>query len=252
MNIVFTALTLISLVLMTFTSPSAALPTMIEGVRNAILLTLKLTAIYAVWLSVLKMMEATGLDKKLSHGLRPVIKRLFKGESEESYNYISVNLASNMLGMGGATTPAGINAMASMCKEESKASDNMLLLLVINATSIQIFPATVIALRAAANSSNAASVFLPTLIATTVATLIGVILCKLFSHKSSSEDKRVLSSASSCAATVATATPVTTIQPAVPVNPACGKTFRKPHRAAKRARAAENKKAVKTSKAVRT
>lgn len=252
MNIVFTALTLISLVLMTFTSPSAALPTMIEGVRNAILLTLKLTAIYAVWLSVLKMMEATGLDKKLSRGLRPVIKRLFKGESEESYNYISVNLASNMLGMGGATTPAGINAMASMCKEEDKASDNMLLLLVINATSIQIFPATVIALRAAANSSNAASVFLPTLIATTVATLIGVILCKLFSHKSSSEDKRVLSSASSCAATVATATPVTTIQPAVPVNPACGKTLHKPHRAAKKARAAENKKAVKTSKAVRT
>lgn len=252
MNIVFTALTLISLVLMTFTSPSAALPTMIEGVRNAILLTLKLTAIYAVWLSVLKMMEATGLDKKLSRGLRPVIKRLFKGESEESYNYISVNLASNMLGMGGATTPAGINAMASMCKEEGKASDNMLLLLVINATSIQIFPATVIALRAAANSSNAASVFLPTLIATTVATLIGVILCKLFSHKSSSEDKRVLYSASSCAATVATATPVTTIQPAVPVNPACGKTLHKPHRAAKKARAAENKKAVKTSKAVRT
>lgn len=252
MNIVFTALTLISLVLMTFTSPSAALPTMIEGVRNAILLTLKLTAIYAVWLSVLKMMEATGLDKKLSHGLRPVIKRLFKGESEESYNYISVNLASNMLGMGGATTPAGINAMASMCKEEGKASDNMLLLLVINATSIQIFPATVIALRAAANSSNAASVFLPTLIATTVATLIGVILCKLFSHKSSSEDKRVLSSASSCAATVATATLVTTIQPAVPVNPASGKTLRKPHHAAKRAKAAENKKAVKTSKAVRT
>lgn len=251
MNIVFTALTLISLVLMTFTSPSAALPTMIEGVRNAILLTLKLTAIYAVWLSVLKMMEATGLDKKLSHGLRPVIKRLFKGESEESYNYISVNLASNMLGMGGATTPAGINAMASMCKEEGKASDNMLLLLVINATSIQIFPATVIALRAAANSSNAASVFLPTLIATTVATLIGVILCKLFSHKSS-EDKRVLSSASSCTATVATATPVTIIQPAVPVNPTGGKTLRKPHRAAKKAKAAENKKAVKTSKAVRT
>lgn len=252
MNIVFTALTLISLVLMTFTSPSAALPTMIEGVRNAILLTLKLTAIYAVWLSVLKMMEATGLDKKLSRGLRPVIKRLFKGESEESYNYISVNLASNMLGMGGATTPAGINAMASMCKEEGKASDNMLLLLVINATSIQIFPATVIALRAAANSSNAASVFLPTLIATTVATLIGVILCKLFSHKSSTEDKRILSSASSCTATVATATPVTTIQPAVPVNPTCGKSLHKPHHAAKKAKAAENKKAVKASKAVRT
>ena len=50
-----------------------------------------------------------------------------------------------MLGMGGATTPAAINAMASMCREEGKATDNMLMLLVINATSIQIIPATAIA-----------------------------------------------------------------------------------------------------------
>lgn len=195
MNAAFTALTLVSLVLMTFTAPAAALPTMIEGVRNAILLTLKLTAIYAVWLSVLKMMQATGLDAKLSRGLRPVIRRLFKGESEESYNHISVNLASNMLGMGGATTPAGINAMASMCREEGKATDNMLLLLVINATSIQIVPATVIALRAAANSSDAASIFLPTLIATTCATLTGVILCKLFSMKNRDKSAKTATAA---------------------------------------------------------
>ena len=189
MNVAFTALTLISLVLMTVVSPADALPTMIEGVKNAILLILKLTAIYAVWMSVLKMMEATGLDVKLSRALRPVIKRMFKGESEESYNHISVNLASNMLGMGGATTPAGIKAMASMCREEGKATDNMLLLLVINATSIQIVPATVIALRAAANSANAASVFLPTLISTTCATLTGVVLCKLFSSAKAASPK---------------------------------------------------------------
>lgn len=181
MNIAFAALTLISLVLMTFTAPADALPTMISGVTNAIVLILKLTAIYAVWLSVLKMMESTGLDRKLSRALRPVIKRIFKGESEKSYDYISVNLASNMLGMGGATTPAAINAMASMCREEGKATDNMLMLLVINATSIQIVPATVIALRAAAGSSNAASIFLPTLISTSCATAIGMILAKVFS-----------------------------------------------------------------------
>ena len=179
MNIAFTALTLLSLVFMTFAAPTDALPTMITGVTNAIVLILKLTAIYAVWLSVLKMMEATGLDRKLSRALRPVIKRIFKGESEKSYDYISVDLASNMLGMGGATTPAAINAMASMCREEGKATDNMLMLLVINATSIQIVPATVIALRAAAGSANAASVFLPTLIATSCATGIGMILAKV-------------------------------------------------------------------------
>ena len=190
MNVAFAALTLLSLVMMTFAAPADMLPSMISGVSGAIVLILKLTAVYAVWLSVLKMAEATGLDRKLSRALRPVIRRLFKGESEKSYDYISVNLASNMLGMGGATTPAAINAMASMCREEGKATDNMLMLLVINATSIQIVPATVIALRAAAGSANAASVFLPTLIATSCATAAGMILARLCAAARSAAEKR--------------------------------------------------------------
>ena len=95
-----------------------------------------------------------------------------------------------MLGMGGATTPAAINAMASMCREEGKATDNMLMLLVINATSIQIVPATVIALRAAAGSANAASVFLPTLIATSCATAAGMILARFCAAARSAAEKR--------------------------------------------------------------
>lgn len=190
MNVAFAALTLLSLVMMTFAAPADMLPSMISGVSGAIVLILKLTAVYAVWLSVLKMAEATGLDRKLSRALRPVIRRLFKGESEKSYDYISVNLASNMLGMGGATTPAAINAMASMCREEGKATDNMLMLLVINATSIQIVPATVIALRAAAGSANAASVFLPTLIATSCATAAGMILARFCAAARSAAGKR--------------------------------------------------------------
>ena len=85
MNVAFAALTLLSLVMMTFAAPADMLPSMISGVSGAIVLILKLTAVYAVWLSVLKMAEATGLDRKLSRALRPVIRRLFKGESEKSY-----------------------------------------------------------------------------------------------------------------------------------------------------------------------
>lgn len=183
MNVAFTALTLVSLVIMIITSPATAFPTMIEGVRNAILLILKLTAIYSVWLSVLKLMQASGLDKILSRGLKPLIKRLFKHESDEAYKWISINLASNMLGMGGAATPAGINAMNAMYRQDGKASDNMILLLIINATSIQLIPATVIAIRATAGSANASSIFLPTLISTFVSTISGIILCKLFAKK---------------------------------------------------------------------
>ncbi|MDE6302536.1 MAG: hypothetical protein K2M36_02990, partial [Clostridia bacterium] len=155
---------------------------MLQGVMNAITLILKLCAIYSVWLSVLKMMQATALDQKLSKLLRPIIKRLFKNESEETYGWISVNLAGNMLGMGGVATPAGIKAMQSMASEnQTVASNNMILLLIINATSIQLIPATVIAIRATAGSADASSVFLPTLISTAVSTISGVILCKVFS-----------------------------------------------------------------------
>ncbi len=192
MNVAFTALTLISLVMLTYLSPATAFPTMLQGVMSAISLIVKLTAIYAVWLSVLKMMQATGLDKKLSKLLRPVIKQLFKGESDETYGWISVNLAGNMLGMGGVATPAGIKAMQSMATaDQTVASPNMILLLIINATSIQIIPATVIAMRATAGSADAASIMLPTLISTTVSTLSGIILCKVFAltDKKSKNDK---------------------------------------------------------------
>lgn len=191
MNIAFLALTLISLVMMTIFAPQDAFPTMLKGVLNAITLIVKFAAIYTVWLSVLKMMQETGIDKKLSHLLRPVIKKLFKNESDETYDWIAINFAGNMLGMGGVATPAGINAMSCMAKEDQTvASNNMILLLVINATSLQLIPATVIAIRATAGSANAADIFLPTLISTSVSTLSGIILCKVLALKKETTGSR--------------------------------------------------------------
>ena len=66
-----------------------------------------------------------------------------------------------------------------------KATNNMDLLVVINATSIQLIPATIIALRASWNSANPSSIILPTLISSTIATVVGVILCKVFSKDNS-------------------------------------------------------------------
>ena len=168
---------------MLVTNPTDIFPSMIEGVSGAINLVVKLIAIYSIWLSVLKMAEQTQLDKKLSRLLKPVVKKLFKGENDDAYKWISINLASNMLGMGGASTPAGIKAMENMQKGD-KATNNMDLLVVINATSIQLIPATIIALRASWNSANPSSIILPTLISSTIATVVGVILCKVFSKNS--------------------------------------------------------------------
>lgn len=183
MNIAFTLITVLSVVVLIATSPENAFPAMIDGVQGAVALALKLIAVYAVWLSVLKIAEKSGLNRKLSRGLRPAIKRIFKNEKDDAYDVISVNLASNMLGMGGAATPAGISAMSLMQDGSEYATDNMIMLLVINATSIQLIPATVVALRASANSADAGDIILPTLISSTVATISGMILCKVFENK---------------------------------------------------------------------
>ena len=191
MNIAFTLIALASLITLTVISPATAFQTMINGVRDAILLMLKLTAIYAVWLGILKMMKETKIDKALSRLVRPLVKRLFKGETDECYDMISVNLASNMLGMGGAATPAGIKAIGNMQADGEKATDNMILLIVINATSIQLIPATIISIRGAAGSTNASSIFLPTLIATFISTFSGVIICKILSIKKDNQGVKI-------------------------------------------------------------
>lgn len=190
MNAVFLAISIISLVAMTVHSPETAFSSMINGVGSAISLSLKLIAIYAVWLSVLEMMKRTGIDKSLSKLLKPLVRKIFKKEKDEAYDWICINMSANVLGMGGVATPAGIKAMEKMQDGSDRATDNMIMLFVINATSIQLIPATVIAMRAGANSQNAADIILPTLISSGIATLLGIIICKVMSLK---KDDAVLS-----------------------------------------------------------
>ena len=185
MSIAFLTITFASLVAIIIHSPEAAFPAMIDGVGQAITLIIKLAAIYAVWLSVLDMAQKTKLDKKISKLLKPLTRKIFKNESEESYEWICINLSANMLGMGGVATPAGIKAMSAMSDGSDRASDNMIMLLVINTTSIQLIPATVIAMRAAANSQSPSDVILPTLISSGIATLVGALMCKALSLKNS-------------------------------------------------------------------
>lgn len=185
MSIAFLLITFASIVAMIIKSPESAFPTMIDGVGQAITLIIKLTAIYAVWLSVLDMMTKTKLDKKLSKLLKPIARKIFKNESEEAYDWICINLSANMLSMGGVATPAGIKAMSAMEDGSIRATDNMIMLLVINATSIQLIPATVVAMRASHGSQSASDIIIPTLISSGIATLCGMIICKVLSLKKS-------------------------------------------------------------------
>lgn len=183
MNTIYVVMMIGSLLLVTITAPESALSIMLGGAKSAIGLSISLCAIYTVWLSVLQVIDKTGIGKTLSKAFKPLTKKLFKGESDLALEYITLNFSANLLGMGGAATPLGIKAMEYMQDGSDKASDNMILFVVINATSIQLLPATIIGLRASKGSASASDIILPSLIATTFSTLIGVILCKVFSSK---------------------------------------------------------------------
>ncbi len=170
-----------SLGLMIFTDPASAVNAMINGAHGAVELSLNLLALYAFWLGFFSLIERLGMSRGLERLLRPVIKRLFPNSDYETRKYISMNVSANLLGLGNAATPMAIEAIRRMDTGDKKASTDMIMLTVISATSLQLLPTTVIGMRATAGSANPTDFLFPSLIATVLSTLIGIVLVKLCS-----------------------------------------------------------------------
>lgn len=179
MNKIWVIALLIATVWLTVEAPESVLSVYLSGTSAALEFTLKMAVIYALWLGINALMEKSGINKIIAKLFRPVTRRLFPNEKPETHEYISLNFSANLLGMGGVATPLGIKAIESMNTGSDTASQSMRLFTVINCTSLQLIPATVIAMRATAGSANAADIVLPTLLATSVATIVGVVLVKI-------------------------------------------------------------------------
>lgn len=171
----------VSLGLMIFTDPSAAVNAMIDGAHGAVELSLNLMALYAFWLGFFSLIERLGLSRGLEKLLRPVISRLFPSCDAETRKYITMNVSANLLGLGNAATPMAITAINRMDDGSPRASTDMIMLTVISATSLQILPTTVIGMRATAGSANPADFLFPSLVATVLSTLIGIVGVKICS-----------------------------------------------------------------------
>ncbi|MBQ9791008.1 MAG: hypothetical protein IJW28_00310 [Clostridia bacterium] len=181
MNILWTGIFIISILMLLVNPLDNVFSILILGGTNAVNLSIKLLAIYGVWCGILSIMEDTGLNKKLSKFLNPIISFLFgKDISAETKEHISLNLTSNVLGMGNVSIPSGIKAVSSMYKGESVATHNMIMFLILNVCSIQLVPTTVIGLMSASGSNNISGVVLAIFITSVVSVSVGVILCKIF------------------------------------------------------------------------
>ena len=179
MNTVFVLVVGIGLVLLTIHSPQSIPTYLLQGTGQAVKLAINLTAVYALWLGILHLAADCGLDKSLAKAYRPLLKRLLPRETPGTWALVGLNLTANLLGLGSAATPMGIQAIESMSRGQTKASHNMVLFFVLNVTSVQLMPGTVVALRAAHGSANPSAVVLPTLLCSVLSALLGVGLCCL-------------------------------------------------------------------------
>ena len=179
MNILFLLMVAGGMIAMLILHPEGALGAALRGAENAVTLSVKMLAVYALWLGVLGVMKKNGVSAFFARLFRPVTRRLFKGEKEETHSLIAENLAANFLGIGSAATPLGIRAVSLMQGDDPEATDSAVLFIVINACGVQLLPATIIALREQAGSASPADILLPTVLSTLVTAAIGVTLCFL-------------------------------------------------------------------------
>lgn len=126
----------------------------LDSASDAVTLALSLCGVMCLWSGLMKVAESAGLVEKLSRLLSPVIGFVFNGidKGSRAEQLISMNLTANLLGLGNASTPLGISAMQELSVSENAgdtATDNMIMLTVLNTASLQIIPTTAAALRAA-------------------------------------------------------------------------------------------------------
>ena len=181
MNLVWVSIMVVGLGLMVFNNPTLAFSSIQTGSEKAIALCLKLWAIYCIWLGLLKILEDTGLDKKIAKKMDKFIYFLMGKTDDETKNAIAINLTSNLLGMGNACTPSGIKGMSGLADGTKYITNAMAMFFLLNVTSFQILPTTIVSLRTTHNSLNSSDIILPTILASLFTNVFGIFLVKICS-----------------------------------------------------------------------
>lgn len=177
----------------------------IDSAGEAVTLALTMLGIMAMWTGLMEVAKRAGIMDRMTKGLYPVLRFLFPRipKGHKANEYIAANIIANVLGLGWAATPMGLKAMKELASLEreriakqkkpggmdpddvqvTKASDEMCTFLVINISSLQLIPVSVIAYRAQYGAVNPAAIVLPGLIATVASTLAAVIFCRWMGKK---------------------------------------------------------------------
>ena len=153
-----------------------------DGASTAVATLISFAGAMCFWTGIMKVSEKSGVSSVIRRIISPVVNRLFPDSSDKAREYISMNITANILGMGNAATPMGMLAAKTLDSENptpAKPSKNMCMLVVLNTTSFQLIPSTILAMRSAAGSLDPTSIILPVWLASAFAVCVGVTAVKL-------------------------------------------------------------------------
>ncbi len=151
-----------------------------SSARTGFEISIGLTGVLALWMGLMKIGERGGLIQLFSRAINPLFSRLFPDipKGHPAGGSILMNISANILGLDNAATPAGLQAMKELQElnsDKEKASNPMIMFLVMNASGLTLIPVSVMTIRAQMGASNPADVFIPIMIATFISTMIGVL-----------------------------------------------------------------------------
>ena len=157
----------------------------LEGAGAGIELCLAMAGTLCLWMGIMEVMRRSGLAGGLSRLLRPVLGRLYPDFAGERgvMDAVSANVSANLLGLGNAATPLGLEAARRMAERSpGEASDSLCMLVVCNTASIQLIPATVAGLRAAAGCQTPFDILPAVWLTSALSVTAGVLAARLFSR----------------------------------------------------------------------
>ena len=186
MTWIWTGMVVLSLVFGLFTGNlDAVADAAMDGAASAVELSVSMAGILCLWSGVMEIMNVCGLSAGLARAFRPILRRLMPQASrdEKTLAALSANVSANLLGLGNAATPLGIEAVRRMERKcPGTASDAMCMLVVCNTASIQLIPTTVASVRAAAGSSSPFDILPAVWLASALSVGVGISACKLFAR----------------------------------------------------------------------
>lgn len=151
-----------------------------RGIEFAI----SIAGVMALWMGIMNIAKDSGLIEKIGQKLSPIMKKLFPSvpQGHKAMSYMVMNIALNILGAGNGATAFGLKAMnelQTLNPKKDTASNDMIMFLVINISSVQIIPFTMLKIRMDMGAQNPSEIILTTLFATLISTIVAITSCRL-------------------------------------------------------------------------